>query len=394
MSTRTVAVAGAGLGGLTAALALIDRGFEVTVFEQSSELREVGAGVQLGPNAMRVYAALGLNDTIAAFSFVPEAHVVRGAKTGAPIATTPMKGVYEAQYGMGYHTMLRADLQNALAARLPPGVLRLGKKCTAVEERTDGVTLRFEDGSSEECDIVVGADGIHSAIREHLLGKDSPRFTGTVAYRGVVDAATLPKGLLSADVSVFIGPHASFVYYYIRRGELVNWVGLVEEDSWQQESWSAEGDLAAVKRIYEGWCPVVGDLISHAERCYKWALFDRDPLPCWVSGRVALLGDAAHPMMPYLAQGACMAIEDGYVLANELAKSPDQAERALRAYESARLPRASRVQLISRKVARVNQAPSLRARILRNVRMGLQKMLNPSQHAYKIEWIYGFDVTR
>jgi len=174
----------------------------------------------------------------------------------------------------------------------------------------------------------------------------------------------------------------------------VNWVALVEEDSWQLESWSVEGDLADVKRIYEGWCPIVGDLISHAERCYKWALFDRDPLPEWVRGRVALLGDAAHPMMPYLAQGACMAIEDGYVLANELAKSADEPERALRAYESARLPRASRVQLMSRKVARVNQAPALSARIARNLRMAVQKMLNPAQHTYKIEWIYGFDVTR
>lgn len=394
MTARTVAVVGAGLGGLTTALALIDKGFDVTVFEQSSELREVGAGVQLGPNAMRVYAALGLDRTIADFSFVPEAHVVRSGKTGAAIATTQMKGVYEAQYGMGYHTMLRADLQNALAARLPSGVLQFGKKCRTVEDRPAGVTLRFEDGSAVESDVVVGADGIHSALREHMLGKDSPRFTGTVAYRGVVDAATLPKGLLTDDVSVYIGPHASFVYYYIRRGELVNWVALVEETSWQLESWSVEGDLADVARLYEGWCPVVGDLISHAERCYKWALFDRDPLPRWVSGRVALLGDAAHPMMPYLAQGGCMAIEDAYVLAHELAASKDDPEQALRAYEAARLPRASRVQLMSRKVARVNQAPSLRARIARNVRLAVQKLLHPSQHAYKIEWIYGYDVTR
>jgi salicylate hydroxylase len=394
VTARTVAVVGAGLGGLTTALALIDKGFDVTVFEQSSELREVGAGVQLGPNAMRVYAALGLDRTIADFSFVPEAHVVRSGKTGAAIATTQMKGVYEAQYGMGYHTMLRADLQNALAARLPSGVLQFGKKCRTVEDRPAGVTLRFEDGSAVESDVVVGADGIHSALREHMLGKDSPRFTGTVAYRGVVDAATLPKGLLTDDVSVYIGPHASFVYYYIRRGELVNWVALVEETSWQLESWSVEGDLADVARLYEGWCPVVGDLISHAERCYKWALFDRDPLPRWVSGRVALLGDAAHPMMPYLAQGGCMAIEDAYVLAHELAASKDDPEQALRAYEAARLPRASRVQLMSRKVARVNQAPSLRARIARNVRLAVQKLLHPSQHAYKIEWIYGYDVTR
>jgi salicylate hydroxylase len=394
MTARTVAVIGAGLGGLTAALALIDKGFEVTVFEQSSELREVGAGVQLGPNAMRVYRALGLDRTIGDLSFIPEAHVVRSGKTGAAIATTQMKGVYEAQYGIGYHTLLRADLQNLLAARLPAGVLQLGKKCKSVDNRADAVTLRFEDGSTVDSDVVVGADGIHSALREHLLGKDSPRFTGTVAYRGVVVAATLPAGILTEDVSVYIGPHASFVYYKIRGGELVNWVALVEETSWQQESWSAEGDLADVLRLYAGWCPAVIGLLTHAERCYKWALFDRDPLPKWVGGRMALLGDAAHPMMPYLAQGGCMAIEDGFVLASELAKAPAEPERALRAYEAARLPRASRVQLMSRKVARVNQAPSLLARIARNLRLAVQKMLHPTQHAYKIEWIYGYDVTQ
>jgi salicylate hydroxylase len=393
MTTRTVAVVGAGIGGLTAALALIDRGFDVTVFEQSNELREVGAGVQLGPNAMRVYAALGLDGAIADLSFVPEAHVVRNGKTGATIATTQMKGVYEAQYGIGYHTLLRADLQSLLASRLPTGALQLGKKSKSVTGDTAKATLQFEDGSQVASDVVVGADGIHSAIREHLLGKDSPRFTGTVAYRGVAKAEALPQGLLTGDVSVYIGPHASFVYYYIRRGELVNWVALVEETSWQQESWSAEADAGDILRLYEGWCPVVAELVSKTDRCYKWALFDRDPLPRWVDGRIALLGDAAHPMMPYLAQGGCMAIEDGYVLANELAKEKDDPARALRRYQTARLPRASRVQLMSRKVARVNQAPSLAARIARDLRLALQKMLNPRQHAYKIEWIYGFDVT-
>jgi salicylate hydroxylase len=389
-----VAVVGAGIGGLTAALALAAKGFDVGVYEQSNELREVGAGVQLGPNAMRVYAALGLDQTIAGFSFVPGAHLVRSWKTGAVIASTRMKGVYETHYGIGYHTMLRADLQNALAAALPSGALQLGRKCTGYRERGDGVSVRFEDGTSVESDVVVGADGIHSVVRESLLGRDAPRFTGTVAYRGVVRTATLPRGVLDDDVCVYIGPHASFVAYRIQRGELANWVALVEEPSWRLESWSIEGDLADVVRIYEGWCPPVGAVLSSAERCYKWALFDRDPLPRWTSGRVALLGDAAHPMMPYLAQGACMAIEDGYVLAGALAASADEPERALREYEALRLPRASRVQLMSRERARINQLPSLRARIVRNLRFVLQKMLKPSQHTYKIEWIYGYDVTR
>ncbi len=182
MSARTVAVAGAGLGGLTAALALLNRGFDVKVFEQSSELREVGAGVQLGPNAMRVYAALGLDRTIAGFSFVPEAHVVRSGKTGAAIATTQMKGVYEAQYGIGFHTMLRADLQNALAAHLPSGVLQFGKKCITVDSRADGVTLHFEDGSAADAAVDGGR-------RRHPFGRSRtaarPGFAALHRHGGV-----------------------------------------------------------------------------------------------------------------------------------------------------------------------------------------------------------------
>jgi salicylate hydroxylase len=394
MTVRSVAVVGAGIGGLTAALALIRRGFDVTVYEQSNELREVGAGVQLGPNAMRVYAALGLDELIAGFSCFPNAHIVHSGKSGAALATTQMRGVYEAQYGIGFYAMLRADLQNALAAQLPPGVLQLGRKCTSFANGPDAVTLHFADGSTAEHDVVAGCDGIHSAIRECMLGKDAPRFTGTVAYRGVLDAAGVPADLLTSDINVFIGPHASFVYYHVRRGELVNWVCLAEETSWQQESWSAEASFAEATRAYEGWCPVVDALVSRTEHIYKWALFDRDPLTRWVDGRVALLGDSAHPMMPYLAQGGCMAIEDGIVLANALANAPEVPEKALRAYQAARLPRASRVQLMSRKVARVNQTPSLPARLARNLRMAWQKLLHPAEHTYKIEWIYGFDVTR
>lgn len=393
MTARSVSIAGAGIGGLTAALALLDAGFDVRVFEQSSELREAGAGVQLGPNAMRVYAALGLAPAIAAFSCLPEAHVVRDGTTGAVIATTPMKGVYETQYGIGFHAMLRADLQNALAARLPDGVLHLGRKCVGVEDGANAVRLRFADGSTVESDVVVGADGIHSVIREALLGKDSPRFTGTVAYRGVVNAADLPAGSSTNDISVYIGPHASFVTYQMRHGELVNWVCLAEESSWRQESWSAQAQHAEALRRYEGWCPLVETIVTRTPHCFKWALFDRDPLPRWVAGRVALLGDAAHPMMPYLAQGGCMAIEDGFVLATAL-KAADRPEQGLRAYESARLPRASRVQLMSRKVARVNQTPSPWARFVRDARIAVQKLLHPEQHTYKIEWIYGYDVTR
>lgn len=393
VKTRSIAVVGAGLGGLTAALSLINKGFEVVVFEQSKELHEVGAGVQLSPNAMRVFAALGIEQKIIDIAFEPDAHVVRAWNTGALVSSTRMKGVYRKQYGGGYYGLHRADFQMALAGALPGGIVQLGKKCTGVASRSDGVTLRFEDGSSAEADIVVGADGIHSAARTSMFGPESPRFTGNVCWRGLVPSDMLPSGLISPDMNVYFGPHASFAHYYVRRGEYVNWIAMAEQSSWTRESWSLEVDHSEVMQFYAAWYPAIHELITRTERCYKWALLDRDPLPKWTSGRTTLLGDAAHPMLPYLAQGACMAIEDAYALATLLAKYSDDGERALREYEAERLPRTSRVQLTARARSRINHLPSPAARMIRNLNYGVQKLLKPNQHTYKIEWIYGYDVT-
>ncbi|WP_151448335.1 FAD-dependent monooxygenase [Lacisediminimonas profundi] len=390
--TTRVAVVGGGLGGLTAALALIARGFDVTVYEQAHELGEIGAGVQLAPNAMKVLMALGLEKQVLSAAFEPDAHVVRNWKTGSITATTQMKGVYHQQFNAGYYTFHRADLHAVLVKALPTERVRLSSKCTGVRNVGDKAVLDFTDGTQVETDVVIGADGIHSVIRQSLFGDQPPRFTGVVCWRGLVPTSSLPPDLVSKDMTAWFGPHSTIVTYYVRGGEMVNWAAFFEQD-WRQESWRIEGDKGEVLETYKDWHPAINQLVSKTERLYKWALFDREPLPQWTEGRITLLGDSAHPMLPYLAQGACMAVEDGYALALALERHPDNVTLALKEYEAERRPRTARVQLNSRARARINQLESPLSRWKRDIGYAIKKFINPAKHTYGVEWIYGHDVT-
>ncbi len=383
---------GAGLGGLCAAIALRQRGFDVTVYEQSNMLGEIGAGIQLSPNASRVLMALGLDKAFEAIAFEPERHVVRNWKTGSITSATQMKGVFRSQYGAGYFGAHRADLHEVLQQTLPKDCVRLDAKCTAVNQLADRVVLSFDDGTEEQADVVIGADGIHSAVRASLFGPDKPKFTGHICWRGLVPTGALPKGLIEPDMTAWFGPQGTVVHYYVRRGELVNWIAHFETD-WRDESWRVESDWREAAEAYAGWHPLLGELFSRTERCYKWALYDRDPLPRWTQGRVTLLGDAAHAMLPYLAQGAAQSIEDGYVLAEMLDQHRDDPQQALRAYEQARLPRTSRIQLHARERGKINNKTSPLARFRRDLGYRLKRLFKPKEHTYKIEWIYGHDVT-
>jgi salicylate hydroxylase len=385
-------VVGAGLGGLTAAIALRQRGFDVTVYEQAQALGEIGAGIQLSPNATRVLIALGLDRAFEAIAFEPERHVVRNWKSGSLVSATPMRGVFRRQYGAGYFGAHRADFHSVLQQAVPANCIRLDARATGVLQHRDGVTLSFADGSTAEADIVIGADGIRSAVRESLFGPDAPRFTGHVVWRGLVPAAALPKDLIAPDMTAWFGPKGTIVYYYVRRGEIVNWIAHYEDD-WREESWSVESDWREAARAYAGWHPTLATLFEHTERCYKWALYDRDPLPRWTQGRVTLLVDAAHPMLPYLAQGAAQAIEDGYVLADVLAAHRDDMPAALIAYEQARLPRTARIQLHARERGKINNTTSVVQRFTRDLGYRIKRLIRPNEHTYKIEWIYGHDVT-
>jgi len=389
---QKVAVVGAGLGGLNAAIALIQRGFDVTVYEQAPELGEIGAGIQLSPNASRVLIALGLDRAFEAIAFEPNRHVVRNWKTGSITSATQMKGVFRAQYGAGYFGAHRADFHAVLQAAVPRACIRLNAKCTAVSQLGDRAVLSFADGSSADADVVVGADGIRSAVREDLFGPDAPRFTGHIVWRGLVPNDSLPKGLIEPDMTAWFGPKGTVVHYYVRRGEIVNWIAHYEAD-WREESWSIESDWREAAQAYAGWHPLLNELFSRTQRCYKWALYDRDPLPRWTQGRITLLGDAAHPMLPYLAQGAAQAIEDGYVLAEMLAANREDPQGALVAYEQARLPRTARIQLHARERGKINNKTSAFARLRRDLGYRLKRLLKPKEHTYGIEWIYGHDVT-
>ena len=358
MSDRVthVLVAGAGLGGLTAALALSRAGFRVTVLEQADALREVGAGIQISANAVKVFRALGLEAGLDAVAVRPVAREGRDWATGAVLQSIPLGPGYAEKFGAPYYHVHRADLLALLTgavAEEPAITLHLDSRLVDIEQGDDGITARLADGRGLAADVLIGADGIRSAVRTALLGPDSPHFTGNVAYRATIPVSDLPSGLIEAKGYSFQGPRHHFVIYLLKGGTLVNCVAVCEQDDWRIESWTEPGDIADLRREFVGWHETIQSLIDNVEQCWKWALYDRDPLKRWSVGRVSLLGDAAHPMLPFMAQGTCMAVEDGYVLARCLQRGAGDAVAALAEYEALRRPRCSEVQLAARARAKV-----------------------------------------
>jgi salicylate hydroxylase len=344
----TVGVIGGGLGGLAAAISLLRAGFDVHVYEQASELGEVGAGVQLSPNASRVLHGLGLAEELARTAVRPLAWHQRRWDDGRTLLRTPLAETAETAFGFPYYTFHRADLLSALAGAVPPERVHLGHRLIGLEDRGDRVEARFANGVRAEFDVLVGADGIRSRVRRILFGPERPRFTGCVAYRGLVPAERLRTLGLEGSAELWMGPGRHFVHYYVSGGRLVNFVAVIEQDAWTRESWTDRGEVANVLAEFEGWHPQVRAILGAVDETYIWALFDRAPLRRWSAGRVTLLGDACHAMLPFMAQGAAQAIEDGATLAAYLADSGADPATALRRYEAARIPRTSRIQALSR----------------------------------------------
>jgi len=388
-----VAIIGGGIGGLTAANALSRSGIETAVYEAAAELKEIGAGVALHANAMRVLRAIGVEDGVREVAGRSQWQVMRNWKTGRVIGKTSRQRA-AASFGIEGATVHRADLLDVLAGALPAGMVTLGKRCERV--RTDGGTAVacFADGSEIEADIIVGADGIHSPVRASLFGPDAPRFTGKICYRSVIPAGDVRGAPPATEGAQWFGPHGTIVLYPLRGEELVNVVCHYDDDSYRHESWVAECDRAEVLSRYAGWHESLLRLFAAGDTWYKWALYDRDPIPRWTSGRVTLLGDAAHPMLPYLGQGACQALEDGAVLATALAAEAADPVTGLARYERTRRPRASQVVLAARERGLSNHLTSPWAAWRRDLLIAWRRRVNRRDPEGRgAGWLAGYDAT-
>jgi salicylate hydroxylase len=361
----------------------------VTVLERSPVLGEAGAGLQLGPNATRVLFDLGLRESLVAKAFAPAAAEIRAASDQRLLLRNDLGSTAVARWGAPYLQLHRADLQALLHdAVLAAGCeVRLGASVVHIDQQEAGVRVILSEGGSVDGDLAVGADGVRSAVRQHLFGADAPRFTGQVAWRGIVPAASLPVGVVPPVAAVWAGPGRHFVHYYVRGGQAVNFVGVVERD-WRDESWTAPGDPAELQADFSGWPPVVTAICAATTAPFRWALYDRRPLRTWTRGRVTLLGDAAHPMLPFLAQGGAMAIEDAAVLAHRLSTSAN-VPQALMAYEGDRLGRTRRVQEASRFNARLFHLPPFLGQAAFTA-AGLADSLHPGGTAARFDWLYGY----
>jgi salicylate hydroxylase len=349
-----IAIVGGGIGGLTAALFLRQAGIDARVYEQSSELREVGAGLVVPPNMVRPLQGLGLGEALAQVAVrLDAAWEFRRWQDGRVLSVQPMDELCERLYGAACYVAHRGDLLKLLERAWPRERLALDHRCSALQPERDGVRLTFvrRDGSEvvEQADAVIGADGIHSVLRAAIEPAVDARFSGLCAFRCLVPAASAPAMALRPVQSLWLGPRRHFVHYPISAGRLVNIVAIVPAGDWRQESWTADGALADLRAEFAQWDARVLQMIDAATETKRWALYDRAPLRCYALGRVALLGDAAHAMLPFFAQGAAQAVEDAQALASCL-RGVDRAAlpAALARYDALRRPRASHIQLMSR----------------------------------------------
>ncbi|MEW4467571.1 FAD-dependent monooxygenase [Parasphingorhabdus sp. JC815] len=396
-------IAGGGIGGLNAALCFHMFGWDVEICERAAALGEVGAGLQISPNGMKVLRALNIDKQVETAGFRPRATQLRmghlgmrhsrTGKTAQPIFTVPMTD-YEKIFGAPYLHIHRADLVAILKEALEErtsAVIRTGATVTGYGQNENKAWALLADGSRVAGDILVGADGIRSTIRAQMVGSEKPDFTGNTAWRVVVPVEKLGRNAPLPVSTIWLGEGKHGVTYLLRGGRLANFVGVVERDDWHNENWTEQGSRDDALADFAGWHPVITTLLEQADAHYRWALFDRPPLSKWADGRAVLLGDACHPMLPFMAQGAVQAIEDGYVMARSLAEKKDY-RSALAAYFNARHDRTARVQAAARTNMDIFHQRSAAGK-LAYAPMWLADKIKPDLANQRLEWLYGYDVT-
>jgi len=349
-SALPLLISGGGIGGLAAAMVLAQDGHRVTLFEQAASFGEIGAGIQLGPNIFRMFDYLGLTEAINRVAFFPAGLGMNDVRTGEKVVRVPLGDLARATYGFPYGVIYRADLHQVFldACRAQPNVtLRTSAKVESFEQSADGVTVRLEGGENVEGSALVGADGMWSRIREAVVGDGKPRVSGHIAYRAVLKREDVPAHLWSDDVTLWGGEKTHLVHYPLRRGELFNLVAVFHSNKYD-EGWNTFGDTAELNERFAEACPQVKELLGKIETWKMWVLCDREPVKNWTDRRVTLLGDAAHPMLQYLAQGAGQAIEDAVVMREALRHTRGDLPKAFQKYQQARYLRTGRVQLTAR----------------------------------------------
>ncbi|MEK6346236.1 MAG: FAD-dependent monooxygenase [Burkholderia sp.] len=390
-----IGIVGGGIGGVALALALQQAGIEAHVFERAPAFGEIGAGVQMTPNAVKVLHALGLADSLDAVGFLPEAMMGRNWDSARQLFRTPLKAICPRLFGADFYHVHRADLHAILSRDIKPEHVTFNAQCERVTLDGEQATAHFADGSRFTADLIVGADGIHSAVRASLWGEAPASFTGHMCWRALVPVESHPLPFVSPDASFWMGPKAHVVTYYVKGGKAVNIVAVNESAEWVAESWTEPSSREELLAAYEGWHPDLVELfkLTDSSTTFKWGLFDRDPMPQWSKGGATLLGDAAHPMLPFLSQGAAMAIEDAYVLAQALTHF-ERLDEALDAYERERRPRTARVQLEARERGRTYHLASPEEQERRDREMRLEQEKNPNAVGIKAEWVYEYDAVR
>jgi 3-hydroxybenzoate 6-monooxygenase len=381
-----ILVAGGGIGGLAAALALARKGRSVHVFESSAEFREVGAGIQLGPNVFRMFELLGLTEAIDACAVFPDNLIMRDGLSGEEVTRIPLEDSFRARFKHPYAVIHRPDLHQTIldAVRRSPGVrLSASVKVTGFDDLGDRVVVRTEGGASYEGAALIGADGLWSKVRGQMLAEGKPRVSGHIAYRAVIPTPEVPQHLRSNDVVLWAGPKTHLVHYPLRRGELYNLVVVFHSNRYE-EGWDTYGDPEELRERFRGQRPEVLEFMAMVNAWKMWVLCDRDPISQWSRGRVTLLGDAAHPMLQYLAQGGCMAIEDAVVLADEVQAAKDDFAGAFVAYQKQRYLRTTRVQLTARFYGDIYHA----ADAVRDLRRQLLSGRTPEQAYDGVAWLY------